>query len=477
MTARRRPDPRRRGARAGLPARAARAATLVMVAALAACTTPPAAAPLPPAVPARWLGSDGTASVDARWWENFGDPVLGALVDEALARNLDLRQAAARLDEAAALAAAQHGAALPQLDGGAGVERLRDIGAATGQPYYATNHAAQFQAAWELDLRGRIDALERAADADRAALAAARDAVALSVAATVASGYFRLRALDAQLDLARRTLASRERSLALTVARERNGYGSTLESAQARAELRATAQTLPELEQAIDAQQRALDLLLARAPGPIERGRAIDALRPPALPGAGLPSQLLRRRPDLASAEWQLTAADARFAAARAQLLPALRLTASFGSVGSSVLRGDPFGVWSIGGSVLAPLFNGGQLRALASASGSRRDQALIGYERAVLTAFAEVELQLGARARLDAQLAEVEARRAATADALRIATRRHAEGYASYLDELLAQRSLFAVEQQWLQLRADRLATDVALYRALGGGWGDAAR
>lgn len=136
------------------------------------------------------------------------------------------------------------------------------------------------------------------------------------------------------------------------------------------------------------------------------------------------------------------------------------------------VLHGDPFTLWSVGGSVLAPLFNGGRLRSLADASASRRDQALISYERSVLTAFAEVETQLSAYAFQREQLAQAQAQRVALEDALRIAGRRYREGFASYLDELLAQRNLFAVEQNVLQLQADLLAIEVNLYRALGGGW-----
>jgi outer membrane protein, multidrug efflux system len=181
---------------------------------------------------------------------------------------------------------------------------------------------------------------------------------------------------------------------------------------------------------------------------------------------------LLRRRPDISIAELQVVAADAQLGAARAQLLPSVRLAASIGSVSASVLHGDPFTVWNLGGSVLAPIFNGGRLRALAEASASRRDQALIGYERTVLTAFAEVEAQLTAFARLQEQAVLAEAQRVAVAESLRIAGNRYREGYSSYLEELLAQRNLFTVEQSLLQQRSELLSTAVSVYRALGGGW-----
>jgi len=279
------------------------------------------------------------------------------------------------------------------------------------------------------------------------------------------------------LELAGSTLVSRERSLALTRNRQQRGYGNSLETAQAEAELRATAQAIPQIELAALRQERALNVLLARAPGAIERGTKLLDMNVRGLPDAGLPSDLLRRRPDIASAEIQVAAADAQLAAARAQLLPSLQLTASLGSIGSSVLHGDPFTVWSLGGIVLAPVFNGGRLRSLAEASATRRDQALIGYERAVLTSFAEVETQLTAYVKQQDQLAQLEAQRIAVADALRIAGRRHREGYSSYLDELLAQRNLFGVEQSVLRMRAQLLVTEVAVYRALGGGWKNVPR
>jgi multidrug efflux system outer membrane protein len=450
---------------------------LLMVAALLQACAPVVPAPEPREIPPppQWLSNverGGHGAVERGWWAGFGDPVLSALVDEALSRNLDLRQAGARLAEVRAMDEAQRGATLPSLDLGVGGARSRSISEVTLKPYLSTGHQSLFQAAYEIDLWGKLDALTAAADANSVATLAARDAVALSVAVTVASGYIHLRALDAQLELAHRTLASRERSLALTRSREQRGYGNALESAQAEAELRATAQAIPQFEAAAQRQERALNVLLARPPGPIARGIPLLELGLRELPDAGLPSTLLRRRPDIASAEWQLAAADAQLAAARAQLLPSLRLQASFGNAGSSVLRGDPFTIWSLGGSVLAPIFNGGRLRSLAEASASRRDQALIAYQRAVLSSWAEVETQLQDLAGQQAQLQQAEKQRLALADALRMANHRYREGYASYLDELLAQRSLFSVEQNVLQLRAALLITEVGLYRALGGGW-----
>jgi multidrug efflux system outer membrane protein len=450
-----------------------RAGAALLSSVLLACSAPPVAPRLDLPPPPRWLAGSGDFAVEPAWWAGFGDAVLTRLVEEALARNLDVRQAAARLMEARANADAQRGTLGPSLDVGAAAGRSRSINEAFGVAFLSTGYQAEFRAAYEVDLWGKLAALSRASDANSVASQAARDAIALGVAASVANGYINLRSIDAQLDLARRTTESRERSLALTRSRFDRGYASALEVAQAEGELRATAATIPQFELAAQRQERTLDILLARVPGPIERGLPVLAMRTRGLPSAGLPSDLVRRRPDISSAEQQVAAADAQLAAARAQLLPSIRLTASVGRVGSSVLTGDPFTLWSIGGSVLAPIFNGGRLRAQADASASRLDQALIAYEHTVLASFSEVETQLTSFAKQREQLVQAEAQRTAVERALHIATRRHREGQSSYLDELLAQRSLFSVEQSVLQLRAELLTSEIGVYRALGGGWG----
>ncbi|HEU6454751.1 MAG TPA: TolC family protein, partial [Roseateles sp.] len=180
--------------------------------------------------------------------------------------------------------------------------------------------------------------------------------------------------------------------------------------------------------------------------------------------------------PDIHSAERQVAASDAQLAAARTQWLPALRLNASLGRVGASVLRGDPFTIWSLGGSVLAPIFNGGRLQALAQASQARRDQALAAYERTVLAAWGEVEVQLNSLEQQQVQWEEAQAQHRAMADSLRITQRRVQEGQASALEERQAERALLGAEQNLATLQAGLLQTQVALYRALGGGWSEAS-
>lgn len=451
-----------------------RGAYLVVPLMLAGCAMAPQPAPAPTLqVPVAWRTAPAADAQVARdWWKAFGDPQLDALVRRALDNNGDLRIASSRLQEYAARVRIAGSARQPALNVSFAPTRARTIGA-LGQPVEVTSLVGSVQAAYELDLFGRLASTTEAARFDALSQEAAWEAAALSVAANTASGYLNLLGLDAQLALARQTLASRERSFALARHQFEVGYSSRLEMSQAEAELHATAGVVPQLERAIAQQEQALNLLAGGSPGPVARGVPLLALRMPA-PSPGLPSELLRRRPDIAQAERAVAAADASLAAARDQLLPSIRLTASLGAEGASVARllRSPVELWSIGGSVLAPLFDAGRLRAQAEIAGTVRDRAIYTYENVVRGAFAETENALAAIDALRRQLAEAEARRTAAVEVLRVAHNRYANGYASYLEELDAQRNEFSAENTVLQLRASLLAAHVDLYRALGGGW-----
>jgi NodT family efflux transporter outer membrane factor (OMF) lipoprotein len=453
-----------------------KALLLAMAVLLSGCRIPvqdPPASTL--AVPASWrapLQVGPNAPVEQAWWRAFGDPVLDELVARALGHNGDLRTARSRLQEYQARIRVARSSQEPSLSISAGPTRARVI-SATGTPAESSTFTGNVQAAYELDPFGRLEAATRAARFDYAAQQAAADAVALSVAANTASGYLNLRGLDAQLALARATLQSRQASLELARRQFEVGYSSRLELSQAEAEYRNTAAAVPQLERSITQQENALSVLVGASPGAVARGAELGALRPPGI-APGLPSELLRRRPDIAQAESALAALDASLAAARDQMLPSLRLTASVGAYAHNLpdLLGTGTGLWSVGGSVLAPLFDAGRLRAQAEISASLRDRAVFAYESAVRNAFAETENGLTAVQRLREQLEQAEARRVATAETLRIAHNRYRNGYSSYLEELDAQRTNFTAETNALQLRASWLAAHVDLYRALGGGW-----
>ncbi len=278
-----------------------------------------------------------------------------------------------------------------------------------------------------------------------------------------------LLALDARLELLKATLASRAEALRIARDRAEVGYTSQLELRQAEAEYQSAQQQIPAIEAAIARQENALSLLTGDTPHRIARGTGFNSLATPAVPNI-LPSDLVRRRPDIAQTEYMLAATDANLRAARAQFLPQVKLSASAGGVASSLL-GDPISIWSIGGSILAPLFQGGLLTGQFNAATAQRDQAAYVYRKTVLTAFREVEDQLALIDRMAAQEQALLAQRAAVAEVLRHATNRYRAGYSPYLEEVDAQRALLAVDQALIQLHNDRLTAHVALYQALGGG------
>jgi NodT family efflux transporter outer membrane factor (OMF) lipoprotein len=413
-----------------------------------------------------------TSRIERDWWRAFRDPALDSLVRQALERNGDLRTARSRLQEYRARITVAASAQQPQLTGTFNPSR-QQIMSQFGFPLLFNSIQGNVQASYELDLFGRLAESTDAARFEYQSQQAAADAAALSVAANTASGYLNLRGLDAQLELARATLVSRQRSFELARREFEVGYSSRLDLAQAEAELHAAAQVVPQLQRSVADQESALNVLIGASPGPIPRGAQLSALKPPPVV-PGLPSELLRRRPDIAEAERAIAAADASLAAARDQLLPSVQLTASAGAFGFDLpqLLHSPFKLWSVGGSVLAPIFNGGRLRAQADIAASQRDRAIFAYETVVRTAFAETENALDGVERLEQQLTEAEARNGAAAEALRIARNRHASGYASYLEELDAQRTAFSAEVSVIQLKASLLGANVDLYRALGGGW-----
>ncbi|MCH8686759.1 efflux transporter outer membrane subunit [Pedomonas mirosovicensis] len=445
------------------------AATLL----LAACGLPPER-PVPPqarvTAPTGWREpTNALGQVETNWWRAFGDPALAALVEAALANNTDVAAALARVEEARAQIRLARSAALPQLNAVLSAQRGRTL-QVTG-PTTGTQIQPQLQVAWEADLFGRIRTLREAARLGLEASRADRDAVRLAVAAATAQGYVTLLSLDAQLFVTQETAQSRAEALRVASDRARLGYTSQLELAQAQAEYDAVLQAIPELERAVRLQENALRLLTGRMPGPIDGRNVIDQLQTPSVPGT-LPSALLRRRPDLAAAELTLAALDAQLAARRAEFLPRVQLSAAAGQLLTNSLDYDPLSIWSLGASILAPLFSGGRLEAQVEAATAQRDQAAFAYRGAVLTAFGEVEDALTGIVRYGEQVEHAMRRRATLERALMLARDRYQAGYASYLEELDAQRNLYSTELEVITLRERQLNNVIDLYRALGGGW-----
>lgn len=447
---------------------------------LGGCAMDPKPAPPTTVVaPADWRTHIGPAApVEQAWWQSFNDPALDVLVRRALDNNTDLRTAASRIAEYEARLRVASAAHSPTFNASGGPTRSRARGS-TGKIADTTLFQVSGQVSYEVDIWGRLDKLEAAAIADLQGQRYATDAAALSIAASTASGYLNLRGLDAQLAVAQATLASRVDSLNHAKRLFDTGYNSRLEWLQSESEYRAAAGAVPQLERTIAQQENALSLLVGANPGPIVRGQALDGLTPPPLVGA-LPSELLRRRPDIAQAEQRIVSTDATYAAARDQLLPSVQLSTSLTLQGLTLgkLIDAPTVLWSLGGSVLAPVLQGDRLRAAADVNAALRDQTVIAYDQVVRNAFVEVDNALAGIDFLREQIDEAQARRDAAREAFRIAQNRYRNGYASYLDQLDAQRTSYTADQTLVQLQAALLTVHVDLYRALGGGWqaGDGA-
>ncbi|PHY19014.1 efflux transporter outer membrane subunit [Caulobacter sp. BP25] len=451
---------------------------LVSLSALAACATPgPKTAPPPTAAvtaPTGWRAA-ATVSEDAAaadWWKAFGDPRLSDLIAAALTYNADLGAAEARVREAETQSRLASAALLPSVNASAGLQKQREL-SAFGRPETLLAVQPQVQVAYEVDLWGRLRAADAAGRASLQASRDARDAARLSVSAAVARAYVALLSLDAQLATAQGTLTSRQEAAVRARRRAKEGVTSDLELRQAEGELEAAAQRVPALELAIRRQEGALALLVGQTSQAIPRGTLAGLVIPQ--PAAPLPSSLLTRRPDIAQAEATLAASDASLAAARAAFLPQVRLSGGAGVM--SVRNVDTLTIWTVGASALAPIFDGGRLRAQSDAATARRDQAAFAYRKAVLTAFSEVESALEGTDRLAEQEAAAVRQRAAAASALDHARKRYQAGYVSYLEELDAQRGLLATDLALSQVREARLQNAVALYQALGGGWTETGR
>jgi multidrug efflux system outer membrane protein len=419
--------------------------------------------------------SDAPSIANLPWWELLRDEPLQQLMRIALEENKDLQRAVAVVDEFQARALIARSDYLPgmSVSGNAPSLGRKTIFLFPGfaNPF---NYYLQGTLTWELDLWGRVRRSNEAARADLLSKEENRRAVVLQLVSGVAESYFNLLQFDMQMDIAKRTLQSWEESVRIAQARLKQGMTSRLDTDQFEAERANAAARMAELERQMVQAENQLSVLLGRKPFSIPRGRALtDQVMPPAVP-AGLPSELLQRRPDLLQAEQQLAAATARIGAAKAERFPKISLTGLLGvaSPQLSQLFTDPasFGVAGVG--LAAPLLNGQVLGFQQEAAEAQARQAVAQYEQTVLTAFREVEDSLVAvrtvRVQTDAQQQQV----TALQSALKLAELRYKGGLANYLDVLVARRNLFEAELSLTGTRRLHLVSVVQLYKALGGGW-----
>jgi outer membrane protein, multidrug efflux system len=470
---------------------------------LGGCTVGPnyqrPATPVPPT----FAEAHMPAAIDdfqiASWWQKFGDPRLDKLVNRAIAQNLDVETAAARIREARARERIAGAAFLPQLDAQASASRQRisenaipippGAGGSTGGGSIGSfglpgsefdTFRVGFDASWEIDLFGKT---RRSVEAARARTGAAiwnRRDVRVSVAAETADAYLTLRTLQQRIATAEAEVARQQKSLRLVSARARGGLVTGQDLAQQQSQLAAAQAVIPPLKAKAEAQVHGLGMLIGETPEALIAELSPPAAlpsSPPAVP-AGLPSDLLRRRPDIRAAEQNLHAATAEIGVATADLYPSFSLTALPALVSTTLAKLLEWGSrsYTISGSADWPIFNGGRTRANIAVANAQQEQSLIAYRKTILVALQDVE---DALSRIDndrRQIASLEAAHGTAARAEDIAQTRYGGGLVTYSDVLQAQANRISLEGQLIQARGS-LATDtVALFKALGGGWPEIA-
>ena len=416
----------------------------------------------------------GASLADLDWWELYRDPQLEALIRVALVENKDLQLALARVAEARARVTVTRADQFPFVDvfGSAGRGRQSQIllpGAPTQDEF-----AISAQLSFEIDLWRKYARATEGARADLFATEAAQRNVRISLVATVANTYFLLRDLDARLEISRRTAVSRTESLGIVEARFEKGVVPELDVYQARIELSDAEAAVASFERQVVQTENALRVLLGRYPAEVVRGLPLDEQSlPPDVP-AGLPSELLQRRPDVLAAEQQLAAETARIGVAEALRWPSISLTGSFGAIATELsdINTNEAKAWNLLAGLAAPIWNSGQLKANAKAQRAVAEQALRSYEASVLQAFREVEDALVSVRTLRVEHeARLRARDAAR-EAARLSRARYDGGVVDYLEVLDSERSLFRSELDESSTRRASLDAVVLLYKALGGGW-----
>jgi outer membrane protein, multidrug efflux system len=454
----------------------------IVAAALTGCAVGPSYQRPPTAVAPRFAGAaEGPYSaspVTAQFWTTFGDPTLTALEDQALDANHDLRISLGRLVEARALRRQAQFDLAPTVtaSGGYTKERLSQAQSLTGAPLTADFYEAGFDAFWELDLFGRVRREVEAQTAQVQAAEADLRAAQVAVSAEVARSYFELRGDQTQLDVAGRNGDNQRATLALTQAELSAGRSTELDTSRAQSQLSATLATIGPLEAAVTRDIHRLSVLTGREPDALTALLAPPRGLPPLpeLTAVGDPAGLLRRRPDIASAERQLAANNALVGVAIGDLFPKVTFNGSFGysaaqlsALGDSASRG-----FVIGPAISWAAFDLGRVRAQVAGSRARADVALASYEQTVLRALEETEDALVTHARTRDSLEQARASAEAAGTAARISRTRYEGGMVGFLDVLDAERTQLEAEQRLAQSRTDAATSLIAVYQALGGAW-----
>ena len=417
------------------------------------------------------------ALADLAWVDQYGEPELAALVRTAIARNLDLRQAVARITEFRARAAAARADLGPTLSGSFGAQprtRIED-----DESWLRSLYTLGIVFNWEVDFFGRLRRASEAARHDLLASEEAARALMASVVAGVAQTWFEIRVLDELLAVTERNVALQEDALRLVQIRVKGGVAAGLDEQQAVSQLASTRAQVPALQQESQFAENRLSALLGLPPGAIERPARPVAAVPPDVP-VGLPSELLERRADIRQAERDLMAATSRIGLAMGSAFPFPRigLTAFVGTLSGSLgalFAGDDSGVFSWSPVLRYPLVDSGRGRAGVAVATAQAEQAALAYRATILAALREVADTLVALQKIRERIAQRLVQVTGATEALRLSNARYVGGVADYLEVLDAQRVLFIAETDLTRSRQDELVASVQLYRALGGGWSDA--
>lgn len=436
---------------------------------LAACATPPPQALRPGDVPPGFTAPTPPDTASAplwptvAWWDGFNAPELPPLERAALAENLDLLAAAARVDQTHARAGIAGSALFPALNGTANAGRSgSSIPHTTGNKFSVGG-----QASYELDLWGLNRDQLRAAEENEFAARYAEQTVRLTITADVANTYLDVLALRQRVAIAKQNIAAARRILTITEAKVTNGVSSNLELAQQRAQVAGEEAAIPALEEQEREARYALAVLLGRAPEGFDINEVkLDGIVAPVV-RAGLPTELLQRRPDVAQAEASLRAAHANVDAARAAFFPHIDLSAGITQAFSPSSL-----AWNIGASLLQAVFDGGNLASQSDLAKAQQMELLVTYRKTVFNALSDTESAMGQTASLQEQERYVTEEERNAAEAYRIAELQYREGVTDLLNVLQTQQTLFNAQDTLVQIRLARLQAGVSLYRALGGGW-----
>ncbi|HEX8894996.1 MAG TPA: efflux transporter outer membrane subunit [Terriglobales bacterium] len=410
-----------------------------------------------------------------KWWDVYQDPVLTQLIHTALQQNYDVRIAATRVLEAQAQLGIVRANQFPSASVGADIFSQQNAKVSNVFPAYQVN-AGQINLSviWNLDFWGKYRRQTEAARAQMLASEWGQQAVISSLVANVATAYFDLRALDSELEIAKRTLGSRQQSLQLTQVLETHGSASDLDVSQSEQLVYTASETIPDLERQIQQQENLLSILLGENPGSIPRGRALTEQPAPDSVPAGLPSELLERRPDVREAEANIMAANAQIGVAKAAFFPSISLTGTGGLASNALNRflSSPSQTWNAGLNITQPIFEGGALRAGLRLSRAQYQEEVLAYQQSMQNALEQVSnaLIVNQKDREFREQQEMLTRAAQRTD--RLSEVLYQNGGASYLQVLTAETNYFSAELNLVQAQLNERLALVQLYQALGGGW-----